>query len=39
MHHHISSSRKVVADNLGHAANMDRPEIFNTAALEFLEQL
>ncbi|MGB8209509.1 MAG: alpha/beta fold hydrolase [Mycobacterium sp.] len=39
MHRHIPSSRSVVIDNAGHAANMDQPESFNTAVRDFLEQL
>jgi pimeloyl-ACP methyl ester carboxylesterase len=39
MHRHIPSSRRVVIDNAGHAANMDQPESFNTAVRDFLEQL
>ena len=39
MHRHISTARKVVIDNAGHAANMDQPETFNTAVRELLEQL
>ena len=39
MHRHIPSSRRVVVDNAGHAANMDQPESFNTAVRDFLEQL
>jgi pimeloyl-ACP methyl ester carboxylesterase len=39
MHRHIPSSRRFVIDNAGHAANMDRPESFNTAVRDFLEQL
>jgi len=38
MARHISTARKVVIDNAGHAANMDQPEAFNTAVREFLEQ-
>jgi pimeloyl-ACP methyl ester carboxylesterase len=38
MHRHIPSSRRVVIDNAGHAANMDQPESFNTAVRDFLEQ-
>jgi pimeloyl-ACP methyl ester carboxylesterase len=39
MDRHISTARKIVIDNAGHAANMDQPETFNTAVREFLEQL
>ena len=39
MHRKISNSRKVVIEGAGHAANMDRPETFNTAVREGLEQL
>ena len=39
MHRHIASSRRVVIDDAGHAANMDQPESFNTAVRDFLEQL
>ena len=31
MHRRIPNARKLVIDNAGHAANMDQPEIFNTA--------
>lgn len=33
----IPGSRKVVIDGAGHAANIDRPEAFNKAILEFLQ--
>jgi pimeloyl-ACP methyl ester carboxylesterase len=33
----IPGARKVVIDGAGHAANMDRPEVFNRAVGEFLE--
>ena len=39
MHRHIPSSRSVVIDNAGHAANMDQPGSFNTAVRDFLKQL
>jgi pimeloyl-ACP methyl ester carboxylesterase len=39
MHRHISTARKVVIDNAGHAANMDQPDTFNAAVRELLEQL
>jgi pimeloyl-ACP methyl ester carboxylesterase len=39
MHRHISTARKVVIDNAGHAANMDQPGTFNAAVRELLEQL
>jgi pimeloyl-ACP methyl ester carboxylesterase len=39
MQRHISTARKVVIDNAGHAANMDQPETFNAAVRELLEQL
>jgi pimeloyl-ACP methyl ester carboxylesterase len=39
MHRKISTARKVVIDDAGHAANMDQPEAFNTAVRELLEQL
>ena len=39
MHRKIPDSRKVVIDDAGHAANMDQPEVFNTAVLEFLDHL
>jgi pimeloyl-ACP methyl ester carboxylesterase len=39
MHRHISTARKVVIDNAGHAANMDQPETFNAAVRALLEQL
>jgi pimeloyl-ACP methyl ester carboxylesterase len=39
MHRHIPSSRRVVIDDAGHAANMDQPESFNTSVRDFLEQL
>jgi pimeloyl-ACP methyl ester carboxylesterase len=35
----ISTARKVVIDNAGHAANMDQPEAFNAAVRELLVQL
>ena len=37
--HEDLNSRKVVIEGAGHAANMDRPETFNTAVRELLEQL
>jgi pimeloyl-ACP methyl ester carboxylesterase len=39
MHRKIPAARKVVIEGAGHAANMDRPETFNTAVRELLEQL
>lgn len=35
----ISDARKVVIDDAGHAANMDQPEAFNAAVVEFLDRL
>src|SRR4051812_23996588 len=35
----IPGARKVVIDGAGHAANMDRPEVFNAAVTDFLEAL
>ena len=35
----IPGARKVVIDAAGHAANLDRPEVFNAAVTEFLEGL
>lgn len=32
----IANSEKVVIDNAGHAANIDQPEAFNAAVLDFL---
>jgi pimeloyl-ACP methyl ester carboxylesterase len=32
----IPGARKVVIEGAGHAANIDRPEAFNAALLEFL---
>jgi pimeloyl-ACP methyl ester carboxylesterase len=34
----IAGARKVVIPDAGHAANIDRPDVFNRAVLEFLEQ-
>jgi pimeloyl-ACP methyl ester carboxylesterase len=39
MHRHIPSSRRVVIDDAGHAANMDQPESFSISVRDFLEQL
>jgi pimeloyl-ACP methyl ester carboxylesterase len=39
MHRHIADSRKVVIDDAGHAANLDRPEVFNAAVRVLLDQL
>jgi pimeloyl-ACP methyl ester carboxylesterase len=39
MHRKIPNSRMVVIEDAGHAANMDQPEIFNSAARELLAQL
>ncbi|MEB4210094.1 alpha/beta fold hydrolase [Mycobacterium sp. 94-17] len=39
MHHKIPNSRKLVIDNAGHAANMDRPDTFNAAVRGLLELL
>jgi pimeloyl-ACP methyl ester carboxylesterase len=39
MQRHIAQSRKLVIEDAGHAANMDQPNVFNTAARELLEQL
>ena len=35
----MPNSKKVVIENAGHAANMDQPDIFNNAVLEFLESV
>ena len=35
----IAGATKVVIPNAGHAANIDQPEAFNTALLNFLERL
>jgi pimeloyl-ACP methyl ester carboxylesterase len=35
----MPSAQKVVIDGAGHAANMDRPEVFNAAVTDFLEAL
>ena len=35
----IPNAVKVVVDGAGHAANMDRPEVFNAAVTDFLEAL
>lgn len=35
----IKGSKKVVIPNAGHAANIDQPELFNKAVLEFLKGL
>lgn len=35
----IPNARKVVLEGAGHAANVDRPEAFDRAVLEFLEEL
>lgn len=35
----IPGARKAVIDGAGHAANIDRPEAFNAALMEFLEAL
>lgn len=35
----IPGARKVVIPNAGHAANMDQPELFNSAVAEFLSGL
>jgi len=35
----IPGAKKVVIDGAGHAANLDRPEVFNAAVSEFLEGL
>lgn len=39
MQRHIPNARKLLVDNAGHAANMDQPDMFNTAVSELLEQL
>ena len=39
MHRRIPNARKLVIDNAGHAANMNQPNIFNTAVRQLLEQL
>jgi pimeloyl-ACP methyl ester carboxylesterase len=33
----IPNARKVVIPHAGHASNLDQPELFNQAVLEFLE--
>jgi pimeloyl-ACP methyl ester carboxylesterase len=35
----IPDARKLVIDGAGHEANMDAPEVFNAAVLEFLERV
>jgi pimeloyl-ACP methyl ester carboxylesterase len=35
----IPGARKLVIEGAGHAANVDRPEVFNAAVAEFLEAL
>jgi pimeloyl-ACP methyl ester carboxylesterase len=35
----IPNARKVVIPDAGHAANLDNPEAFNRAVLEFLDGL
>jgi pimeloyl-ACP methyl ester carboxylesterase len=35
----IPGARKVVIEGAGHAANIDRPEAFNTAVADFLASL
>jgi pimeloyl-ACP methyl ester carboxylesterase len=35
----IPNARKVVIPNAGHAANIDQPEAFNQAVLEFLDEV
>ena len=35
----IPNCKKVVIPNAGHAANMDQPEAFNKALLEFLQEV
>jgi pimeloyl-ACP methyl ester carboxylesterase len=39
MQRHIAQSRRLVIEDAGHAANMDQPEVFNTAVRDLLEQL
>ncbi|MEB3034405.1 alpha/beta fold hydrolase [[Mycobacterium] nativiensis] len=39
MQRRIANAHKVVIDDAGHAANMDQPEVFNTAVRELLERL
>jgi pimeloyl-ACP methyl ester carboxylesterase len=39
MERRIPGARRVVLDGAGHAANMDAPEAFDAAVLEFLEDL
>ncbi|MFI6309646.1 alpha/beta fold hydrolase [Nocardia fusca] len=39
MQRHIPQSHKVVIEDAGHAANMDQPDVFNTAVRELLERL
>ena len=39
MESHIAGARKVVIDGAGHAANMDRPDAFNSAVSAFLDTL
>jgi pimeloyl-ACP methyl ester carboxylesterase len=35
----IANTTKVVIDNAGHASNIDQPEAFNQAVIEFLKSL
>jgi pimeloyl-ACP methyl ester carboxylesterase len=35
----IPNATKVVIDDAGHAANIDEPDAFNAAVLEFLKPL
>ena len=35
----MPNSKKIVIDDAGHAANIDQPEVFNRAVLEFLESV
>jgi pimeloyl-ACP methyl ester carboxylesterase len=35
----IPGARKVIIDGAGHAANIDQPEAFNAAVIEFIESL
>ena len=35
----MPNSRKIIVDGAGHAANMDQPDVFNRAVLEFLDDV
>ncbi|MDO8532666.1 MAG: alpha/beta fold hydrolase [Dehalococcoidia bacterium] len=38
MHEHIKGSEKAIIPDAGHAANVDQPEAFNKAVLDFLKR-